>query len=960
MIGRTISHFQISEKLGGGGMGVVYKAKDIRLDRTVALKFLPSYLSNDPEANERFIAEAKAASALDHPHICTIYDIGESEEGQLFIAMAYYEGQTLKKKIAEGALLIEEAVDLAVQTAEGLTRAHEAGIVHRDIKPANVMVTDRGKVKIVDFGLAKMAGQHLTQEGSVLGTAAYMSPEQARGEATDHRTDVWSLGAVLYEMLTGQRPFPGDYEQAIIYSVLNVDAEPVHELRPEVSEVLSGIINRALEKEAEARYGSMAEMLEALKGCQASLQPTNGVDIKALIRQPRVWVPALALLIALGTLGGWMMNQRSDVQWAREEAIPEIERLAEAEDYEEAYALAVQAEAFIPEDPTLQRLLSQTSIFVPLLLNPPGIEVSWKPYAQPDTAWISLGTTPMDSVRIPRGFKRFRLEKTGYQALEIAISSALFHLFGSFALPEKGRIPEDMVPIAAPAREIWLPGLEYLAPEPVSLFLIDRYEVTNAAFKRFVESDGYEDPTYWKEPFIKEGQTLYFDEAMALFVDQTGRPGPATWEVGDFPEGEDDYPVKGISWYEAAAYAEFAGKSLPTVFHWNLAATTAASSYIVPLSNFDDQGPAPVGQYEGISVFGVYDIAGNVREWIWNETSRDAQRFILGGAWDDPTWMFNDAHARPPFDRSPQNGFRCIMYLAPNENQDSLTRTIEQAFRDYSLEVPVDDATFAHYLRQFVYDDTPLNAEVVEIDDSNENWIKEKITFDAAYGDERVMAYLFLPKRGTPPYQTVVYFPGSNAIHSRSSETDLELDRLTFLMQDGRAVIYPIYKSTYERGDDLNSDYQDESVFYKEHVIMWAKDLSRSIDYLETREEINTEKLAYYGASWGGVKGPIMLVAEPRLKAAIFRGAGLEFNKVLPEVDPFNYLSRVQVPVLILNGRYDFFFPEETSQKYLIEGLSTPEADKVLRNYETGHFVPEAQRIKESLAWLDKYLGPVR
>jgi serine/threonine-protein kinase len=233
MIGETISHYKILEKLGGGGMGVVYKAKDTNLDRTVALKFLPSHMLADKEAEQRFISEAKAASSFDHPNICTIYDINKTEDDQFYIVMGYYTGETLKKKInppvspldkggIKGGLQIDTAINYATQIANGLTRAHEAGIIHRDIKPENIMITDRDEVKILDFGLAKTSGEpSITKLGSTVGTVSYMSPEQTKGDNVDHRTDIWSLGVLLYQMLSGSLPFQGDYEQAIIYSILN-------------------------------------------------------------------------------------------------------------------------------------------------------------------------------------------------------------------------------------------------------------------------------------------------------------------------------------------------------------------------------------------------------------------------------------------------------------------------------------------------------------------------------------------------------------------------------------------------------------------------------------------------------------------------------------------------------------------------------------------------------------------
>ncbi len=277
MIGKTVSHYKIIEKLGAGGMGEVYKAEDLKLERTVALKFLPSEYTRDDEAKDRFIREAKATSSLEHPNICTIHEVNETDEGQLFIVMSCYEGETLKEKMSQGLLRVEDAVNIAVQIAQGLSRAHEEGIIHRDIKPANVIVTNRGEVKILDFGLAKLVGKaQLTKDTSTLGTVSYMSPEQASGKDVDHRTDIWSLGVVLYEMLTGKLPFKGDYEQAVIYSILNDEPDPIRELEPLLSEELERIVSKTLTKNSYQRYQQTDEILLDLKSLNKAHLPRKG------------------------------------------------------------------------------------------------------------------------------------------------------------------------------------------------------------------------------------------------------------------------------------------------------------------------------------------------------------------------------------------------------------------------------------------------------------------------------------------------------------------------------------------------------------------------------------------------------------------------------------------------------------------------------------------------------------
>ncbi len=294
--GSTIAgKYQILEELGRGGMGVVYKAEDTKLKRTVALKFLPPELTHISEVKERFMHEAQAAAALDHPNICTVHEFDEAEE-KTFISMAYIEGQSLKKKIESAPLEIDEALRIATQVAEGLQEAHNKGVVHRDIKSANIMVTEKGQAKIMDFGLARMTGGTLlTKEGMTMGTIAYMSPEQARGEEIDHRTDIWSLGVVLYEIFTGQLPFKGEHEQAVVYSILNARLKPITNLRSDIPMAIEQVVSKALEKNPDERYQHVDELIDDLKSISEGIVPEG---VRARLRKAKLLRRKRAILYA--------------------------------------------------------------------------------------------------------------------------------------------------------------------------------------------------------------------------------------------------------------------------------------------------------------------------------------------------------------------------------------------------------------------------------------------------------------------------------------------------------------------------------------------------------------------------------------------------------------------------------------------------------------------------------------
>ena len=491
-------------------------------------------------------------------------------------------------------------------------------------------------------------------------------------------------------------------------------------------------------------------------------------------------------------------------------------------------------------------------------------------------------------------------------------------------------------------------------------FLVDRLEVTNRQFKVFVDAGGYRDRRYWKHEFIRDGRVLSWAQAMQGFVDRTGRPGPATWEAGAFPEGKADFPVGGVSWYEAAAFAEFAGKSLPTLEHWWTAAgQPRGSADLIALSNFRGQGPVAAGSTDAMTAFGAVDMAGNLREWCWNASAQG--RSLRGGAWNDQTYMFGNVTQAPALDRSETNGFRCVRYVEGKTPPEKLFAAYRSdAVRDFAKEKPVSDDVFAVYRRLFDYDARDLQARVEARDETRPDWIRERVSFTAAYGDERVIAQLFLPRTGRPPYQTVVYFPGSDAILAGSS--DKVDERLSFalfishLLKSGRAVLYPVYKGSHERSggkQDYYYAFHDSGAptqEYADYQVTLVRDVRRSLDYLASRSEIDRRRLAFQGFSWGGFVAPLVLAVEPRFVTAIIGSGGLDPSlRPRPEIDPFNYAPRVRLPVLMLNGRYDLVVPLESSARPMFRLLGTPSDNKLLRVYDSDH-TASAKRFHPGIA----------
>jgi serine/threonine protein kinase len=965
LAGRLIGHFRIIRPLGHGAMGEVYRAEDSKLGRPVALKMLPLEFQHDAERVRWFEREARAAAALNHPNIITVHEIGESD-GRIFIASELIEGETLAQRLAHGAISVAETSRIGSQIASALAAAHAAGIVHRDLKPANIMLRADGNVKVLDFGLARLSRppgsfgetdetETQTVPGRIMGTLSYMSPEQARGEVVDARSDLWSLGVVMYECLAGRRPFEGASHSQVIAGILEREAPPVRSFNRAVPGPLSQLISQLLTKDAERRLGPSDEVARRLK-----LFAESDAERAARERRRRWTAIAAVAVVAIGCVSGWSVYRWSKRQWARYEAIPQARSLFDQGNNLRAYQMALDAERYIPNESSLAQLWSDISQSVTVNSEPAGAEVAWLPYADVKAAWQKLGQTPIEKSRIPTGPIRIHVTMSGYEPVEVAVDrvsslgAASLSTY-DFRLERKDSAGSNMVRI--PRRAGSSGALS--SSQEIAEFQIDRYEVTNREFKDFVNRGGYRDRRFWAVPFVKNGRTISWEEAMSLLVDTTGQPGPATWEAGTYRPGQENYPVSGVSWYEAAAYAAFAGKSLPTVTHWLYAANleTVASDlrFLVPLSNLEGTHSQPVGVSGAVNTLGLYDVVGNVREWCWKD--ENGKRAILGGSWADKAENpIRNRDTVPPFDRSVTNGFRCVRYKNAEEALKGFGGPIRQeSWPDYYKITPVSNEVFEVYKGLYAYEKKPLKP-IVEAVEENDVWRRETIRFQAPYGDstEQVIAYLFLPRQGKPPYQCMLYLADGGTLRPGSGKL---IRPESYILLSGRAILYPIYKGTLDRYVKMPPG----PISLRDMTIMWHKDLSSSIDYLETRPDIDVHKLGYMGHSMGTRFAPMMLAMEPRIQAAVLLAGAMRPVGALPEVDPINFLPRVNIPVLHVTGRYDSGYPMDLAQKPFFDLLGTSPRNKRQVILPVGHaiLVPEvhATVVREVLDWLDRYLG---
>lgn len=694
-------------------------------------------------------------------------------------------------------------------------------------------------------------------------------------------------------------------------------------------------------------------------------------------------ITAIAAVLAIScAAAAWFVIDHNHKEAFIAQSLTRIESLARSTKYMEAYRLAREVEIAGGAALLTDAIRESYSRAVDVTSTPEGASISIREYRTEanEQAWIELGAAPMTKVRMPRGVIEWwaTMPQKVTHTLVAQTATGAKWIFSLPAADAKGAV---MLPVPGFESNIGsMTGLSVAQGGKLKPFSIDRTEVTNRQYASFVQAGGYSRDEYWKHPFQDGTRLLSFSEAMARFKDATGRPGPSTWKLGGFPDGEGDLPVRGISWHEASAFAAFADKSLPTNYHWYFADSGNDRFTLIPAlmpsANFEGSGssagpavePRAAAGSRTISRFGAIDMAGNVREWVSTPTDK-GRRIAVGGSWLEVGYQYYYGSQFPAFERLADVGFRCMSKVDVAAADDIAFAPVkERPARDPASIARVSDAEYAIYARFYEVSRVALDARVESTDASKPHWTRLKVSYASGYGNERMNAYLYLPKSAAPPYQTVIYMPGSGVFDNNKPFDEVGESAIgnwqpaEMLIRGGRAVLYPVWKSSFERSD--GGDFT--RAYFRQHLPQWASDLRQSVQFLNTRKELDADRIGYFGYSFGAMWAPNLLAMEPRVKAAVLLAGGLEGplknGEILPpEIDMATYAPRVKVPVLILNGRSDIRFPYETAQVPLFNLLGSPPAKKKHKTYPGGHSVLGwyDEMAKETHDWFDEQFGPV-
>jgi dienelactone hydrolase len=965
--GERLGAYELLRQLGSGGMADVWLARrtDGAFERQVALK-IPRLHSRPVEMTARFALERNILATLEYPGIARLYDAGVDGSGVPYIAMEYVEGEPLVAWCDGRGLDRASRIQVVLQVLDVVAFAHGRGVIHRDLKPSNILVTARGDVRLLDFGIARLLQPRsdsalLTRAYGLAVTPEYASPELLRGESIDARGDIYSLGVVLHELLTGARPVQ--------------PTRPVTGHTTPLHGALRDVVTKALQPDPGDRYPDAASFAAALR----PFADGHTHDLSWQIKTRSPWIAgltALAAVAGMAALLAWTLRERGQERWAREEALPRLQALIAADDYAAAFDLAREIEGVTPRDPVLRELEPSFSAKVTLDTAPGGAKVFYRPYAGGEKDWRFVGETPLEDVAVPIGVGLWRIEREGHNTALLALRNPGLQLGNApdadirqlfegadltIPLADAATSPNDMVLV--PAIPAAIPGFGD-GPVEVPAFFIDRYEVRNRDFKEFVDAGGYTEASHWRDLSPEGGGDW---RTAVTFVDLTGRPGPATWRAGTYPDGATDHPVTGVSWYEAAAYCRFRGKELPTAYHWYRAAGSivefweSVGSAIVHGSNFGGRELTSVGRHASLGPHGTYDMAGNAREWLWTQGA--VGRWVAGGAYDEPRYLYLQPDEAPPANRSANTGFRCMQLLRAGAASENLRRPIVAEAVDYATTVPVGDAAYSVLAQQLDYRPTPFTARVEAAGSLNPAWTIERVTLRTGYDNTSFAVQLFLPTDRRPPSGVIIYLPHSGDFIAPVTTSAFDPMGggvpLDFLVKAGWALAVVAFDGAFERQwsaermQSLNSTDR-----FRVRLRHWREELGRTIDYLATREDIDVRRLGWFGISYGAAVMLPLLAVEKRIGAAVLYSGGVGLRPDLPASEQtHNYLPRIIQPVLMLNGRWDIDATPAAQQR-LFELLGSPTDEKKHLQFEAGHGnLPRFQVEKEAVDWFEHHLG---
>ena len=704
----------------------------------------------------------------------------------------------------------------------------------------------------------------------------------------------------------------------------------------------------------------------------------------------------IALLVVAAILIGAAIYVGITQTRSRERAqqavlLTQIAELVGKDRYGAAFALArpLSRDASVRANPAFAELWRQIVVPMKPLVSQDGATVSFKAYDDPGGAWLDAGTTPAKEwIDAPRGALRLKIVKPGFRTGEFVVAvpgpSVETQLPRRFPfdrpsvpleLVPEGKLPADMVYVPRTDVPVYLSGwsTNLLGSDrhDIPAFAIARTEVTNREFKEFIDAGGYDNEQYWQDAskptkFIYRAQALSWPQARKLFVDSTGRPGPAGWQLSTYPRGQDDLPVVGISWYEAVAYARFRKQMLPTIHHWMRAAFTPydpmfpTAAAITKQSRFFADAPESARTEHGLGPWGTYHMAGNAREWVSNFADGDA--VALGSGWPEYASNFARVYTVDPMARLPDHGMRLMQLLNDAPLDPALLEPIKLV-RDtpFANRAPVSDDAFEAMRFQFTTPRVaPASVAVNRVDESP-LWTADEVTLTFA-AQEPTTLYVVRPKAHKGPLQPIVYSGVGDCCYMKRPNRDVleQLQIAGFVVNSGRALVMPIWAGGYERYSPESRVTADAMDRERRLSLQWQHDLSTTIDYIESLPDMNAQQIGYFGISRGAsFAGVINLALEPRIRAVVLASGGIWIHSPLhPMVDLINYAPRITVPVLMLSGRYDHIYPYEQSQKRTFELLGTPAGSKQQIAYDTGHFTLPPNRVAADVTdWFDRYLG---